>query len=828
MALNSHRSAWLSICVFCFAVSNVGATDEVTIRSLLTVQCFECHGNGQAEGNLQLDQLLDLRHSAETKQIWWKVLQNVRAGTMPPPDSGQRLTLAESQSLSNWIKYEAFEIDAGNPDPGRVTIRRLNRREYGATVQDLMGIQFNADIVFPPDDTGYGFDNIGDALSLSTLLMEKYLSSAAQIVEEAVPHVTSVIPIQSLSGRDFTGEDGADADDMKTGEPVTASAEFEVLHAGEYVVDLLIRSHGSFEFNPQRCRLSFELDGKSLHEGEYGWDESKKHPYAFNVVLEPGKHRFVVQLLPIELDADIEIPAGSTAEVDVQSVLVKGPADRRYWKHPQRYELFFTRDSIPETREGKLDYAREVMSRFCSRAYRRPVDEETLKQLVSIVAVNLDDPQKTFEEACAGAMIPVLASPRFLFRMEAPEPADAGQKFPRIDEYSLASRLSYLLWSTMPDDELFDLAAQGSLRTNLESQVSRMLADQRSDRFVKNFIGQWLRTNDIEKVSINAIAALGFGEEWEHVTEEFSKLRRQGFSFRRQTGNRDPEVEKLMTRFRELRELQDLFDADVRKAMRRETEMLVEYILREDRSLTEIVNPTYSFLNAKLAKLYGIDGVEGDHMRRVELPADSPRGGILSQGTMLAVTSNPTRTSPVKRGLFILENILGTPTPPAPPNVPELDAAKERFAGREPSLKELLEVHRESALCASCHSRMDPLGLALENFNAIGGWREAEFGETIDASGQLITGEKFDGVQQLKQLLVNERRKDFYRCFTQKLLVYALGRGLEYYDEHTVDSVVQELDQQDGHFSVALSKIVQSAAFQRSRFEQADEQLTSK
>jgi hypothetical protein len=307
-----------------------------------------------------------------------------------------------------------------------------------------------------------------------------------------------------------------------------------------------------------------------------------------------------------------------------------------------------------------------------------------------------------------------------------------------------------------------------------------MLKDSKSSALVRNFTGQWLQARDVEFVPINARVALGASAP----------------------RNRDGRIE---------------FDSAFRKLMRSETEMYFEHLLREDLNVLDLVDSDYTFLNERLAEHYGVPGVTGENMRLVKLPADSPRGGVITQGTVLAVTSNPTRTSPVKRGLFILENILGTPPPPAPPNVPDLEESKKEFKDREPKLSEMLAVHRANPMCSSCHQRMDPLGLALENFNALGGWRETDAGQPIEPAGQLVTGEKFAEVRELKRILRRDRKMDVYQCLTEKLMTYALGRGVEYFDVHTIDEIAARLDREGGRISVLLTSIVESPAFQKQR-----------
>jgi hypothetical protein len=526
-------------------------------------------------------------------------------------------------------------------------------------------------------------------------------------------------------------------------------------------------------------------------------------------------------------------------------VTVRGPFDEEYRIENKNYTRFFPKGAPPEDADERDAYAREVLAAFARRAFRRPVDDETVTKLVTIAKTIYSAPNETFESGISRAMVAVLASPRFLFRTEGVADADSDERFALIDEYALASRLSYFLWSSMPDDELMRLAENGELRKNLPAQVERMLKDRRSDELVENFAGQWLRARDVEHAEIDALSAMGLDEEWDELRRQFRRFRDGRGRGRRRGRDRDREREKreadedlsdeeraaraearrkeeeerdrVRSQFRRLSEIRDSFSYELRQTMRRETEAYVAHIVREDRSLLELLDSNYTFLNERLAKHYGIEGVEGDDMRRVELPADSPRGGLLTQGTLLVVTSNPTRTSPVKRGLYILDNILGTPPPPPPPDIPTLESAADKVKGHEPTVRELQEIHRRDPLCHSCHARMDPLGLALENFNALGVWRDKEQERPIDASGTLLTGEDFAGIRELKTILKEKHHRDFYRCLTEKLLTYALGRGLEYYDEHTVDQIVEKLDENSGKFSTLVTGVIESAPFQRQR-----------
>lgn len=801
-----------------------GSADESAltgeVKLLFQQHCFDCHGGGANEGELQLDQLLLQPASDATRQVWWKVLSNVRAGTMPPPDSGHRLERPQRQSVGQWIQFQSLGIDPAQPDPGRVTLRRLNRREYANTIRDLFGIDFNAEIVFPPDDTGFGFDNIGDALSLSPLVVEKYLAAASQIVREAVPNVDWVMPEHRLTAGEIRGDEGRNADNMRMNRPHRVSCLLTVTDPGSYTLEIVMKSGGSFEFSPQRCQVVCRLDGEVLFEEQYGWDEAKRDRRFFERKWQPGEYPLAFEVTPIELPPKESPQKGKEegfADLDVEFVSLRGPHERELWQHPRGYDRVFTRDRAPEDAAGRDDYAREIFQRLGERVFRRPIDAPTLDRLVNLVRERLDAPESTFESAVSSAIVPMLASPRFLFRMESPIDSQTLEPYPLVDEYSLASRLSYFLWSTMPDESLLSLARQGQLRVQLQPTVDRMLADPRSQALVRNFVGQWLRTRDVEKTSIDPLAVYQLQPEFDELLAWVRRNRAGRVRSANADTPADPDSDRRRERFEELKKVQDLWSAEIRNAMRRETEMLFEHIATENRDLVEIIDPGYTFLNERLAKHYGIEGVRGPQMRRVDLPAGSQRGGVLTHGTMLTVTSNPTRTSPVKRGLYLLENILGTPTPPAPPNVPALEDAADRFKGREPSLKELLAAHREASLCSSCHSRMDPLGLALENFDALGVWRDQEKDQPIDASGQLITGESFRDFRDLRRIIATERREDFYRCISQKMLVYALGRGTEYYDEVTLDRLVERLMNQQGHFRELIHGIIDSAPFQRQR-----------
>jgi hypothetical protein len=828
-----------------------GRADEKTaaaafhakVEPLLSKYCADCHFNGIDKGEVAFDAFKSDKDILARTDLWMKALRNVRAGLMPPKEDGDeadRPKPEEIEALAQWVKFQALGIDPANPDPGRVTVRRLNRVEYRNTIRDLIGVEFNSEAEFPPDDTGGGFDNNGDVLTVSPMLLEKYLGAAEWIADRGVPKVERAIQDRIAGPRDFRSEDGRSTELLSVKRATKVAKTFTVDVTEKYHLAVELEARGSFDFDPNRCKMICRVDGEETLAQEIVWAERKMYRLNTDVQWTKGDHvvEFEVQPLPpVETPAktrrppdDVVIPAAgavaavtpaagapaagtpaaaegvapevaaapaslrrpsvaaaTAARLDVRiaSVNVSGPIDPKYWIVPEAYARFFPKDTVPTAPAARDAYAADVMRRFATKAFRRPVEEAKVQQLAGIARAIYTQPGKTFEDGITRAVMATLASPRFLFRVEEPAPGTERQAYAPIDDYALASRLSYFLWSTMPDDDLFALASRGELRQNLRAQVQRMLQDARAQAFVKDFTGQWLQARDIESVPINAREVLGIR-----------------FGGRGAGAANAPRID---------------FDGAIRKAMRTETEMYFSHVLREDRSTLELIDSDYTFLNERLATHYGVPGVTGENIRLVKLPPDSPRGGMLTQGTVLAVTSNPTRTSPVKRGLFILENILGTPPAPPPPNIPDIEEAKKEFKDREPKLSEILALHRASKLCSSCHQRMDPLGLAMENFNAMGNWRDTEAKQPIEPAGQLATGEKFANVRELKHVLVTSRKTDFYRCFTEKLLTYALGRGLEPSDTQTVDVIVERLERENGKISAAMYGVIESAPFQKQR-----------
>ena len=778
-----HLASWFGWIAACavLAVGTPGATaaDRVAdqfraeIEPILADYCSGCHGNGSKKGGVSLDTFASDADLVGRKELWLSVLRNVRAGLMPPPQEDQP-TSAELAKLETWIKRGAFGLDPKNPDPGRVTLRRLNRAEYRNTIRDLMGIDFRADEEFPADDSGYGFDNIGEVLSVSPLLLEKYMLAADAIVAEAVPASGKmVVKVRNVSGREFKNRvPGPAGDYIVFSKESTVEHRVKVPKTGDYKVGLDFSVHGNFDFDPARAHLTFAINGKELMGDDFGWNAGKKFHHDFTVPLEAGENTLTVTVKPLPTEGGK--PSRAEVFARIQNVSVQGGPGLEEWVRPRNFERFFDRDD-PKTEPKRRAYAREVLGKFASRAYRRPVDAKTLDRLVAIAEESYKPPGQTVEQGIGRAMVAVLASPRFLFRLEEAAPVAAGKNSSLIDEYSLASRLSYFLWSTMPDEELIRLASQGKLRSHQAEQVKRMLADPKSEALISDFAGQWLQVRDFEHFPIQ---------------------------------------HKVIIRRENLPRKEDGEINELRRLMKRETEQYFGGIIREDRNLLELIDSDYTYVNETLAKHYDIPDVNGREFRRVTLPSGSPRGGLLTQAGVLMVTSNPTRTSPVKRGQFILENILGTPTPPPPPDIPSLEETFRNSEGRIPTVREAMEIHRKDPLCASCHNRMDPIGLALENFNALGMYRTTERGKPIDASGRLIDGKTFGDIRDLKQILKNDHRDEFYHCVAEKLLTYALGRGLDYHDVETLDTIVDRIKGNHGKFSALLMGVIESPAFQ--------------
>lgn len=722
------------------------------VLPFLAKHCYHCHGNGKKKGEVALDRFRDDASLKQDRPVWDKVLKMIRGGEMPPPER-PRPQAAEVERALGALDSVLARLDCSGPrNVGRVTVRRLNRVEYNNTIRDLLGVDFQPAAGFPNDDVGYGFDNIGDVLTLSPLLFEKYLGAAEHVLEQVVINVNPPKPTTERLGglrvsRD-AGETRRGLAYLHSKGSINGESHFE---EGDYIIR--IEAYGQ-QVGDEPVKAALRIGfGNTLKEFEIKANAEVPVTLEAKTRLRSGTSRISLSFLNPYQDEEIEDAEKRQRRLYVRGLIVDGPYNAPPPPVPEAQRRLVTHRPDVPPREA----AREIVARFATRAFRRPVQAAEVDRLLRLY----DQAEKhgeRFEGRIRTALQGILVSPHFLFRVELdPAGAKPGQAYP-INEYELAARLSYFLWSTMPDDELTALAAKGGLRKNLAAQLQRMVKDQKSASFVQNFAGQWLLLRNLPNVS--------------------------------------PDAKVFPT-----------FDPELRSAMARETELFFQALLREDRSILDFIDADFSFINERLAKHYGIEGVKGKGFQRVKLPAN--RGGILTHASILTVTSNPGRTSPVKRGKWVLEQILNSPPPPPPPDVPDLSEEKQLMG----SLRKVMEMHRENAVCASCHNRMDPIGFAFENFDAIGAWRDKDGKFAIDPSGVLPDGRTFQGPAELK-LILKEKKEMFGRCLAEKMLTYGLGRGLEYYDKCALDKIVAALNKNNYRFSTLLLEVVQSEPFQ--------------
>jgi mono/diheme cytochrome c family protein len=735
------------------------------IVPFLTKHCADCHGADAQEGDVRFDQFKDASAVAADVKTWQRVIEMLRSGAMPPEDVEQPSD-AERRKVVHWIEQTIYNFDCDDvADPGRVTIRRLNRAEYNNTVRDLLGVTFRPADDFPSDDVGGGFDNIGDVLTLPPLLMEKYLAAAERIAEDAI--VTDRSQFIKTQRRDrslLRGANGAQYDNDRrawylTTKDGSVSTAFEFPRTGEYSLRVETRSRN---VGDEPARMELRIDGELLEQFEL----SEERPRCeIMTKVSGGEHRLSVHFLNPFSDPAAEDELRRERRISVGGLEVDGPLDVRQSDYPAIH-----RQLVPsQPGEGRtvLQAAQANLKPLLSRAFRRSATNDEVNRFASLVdkSVALGD---SFEQAMQAALTGVLVSPHFLFRLEGDPTSNESNSIRDLNDYELATRLSYFLWSSMPDDELFQRAASGKLRDEsiLQQQIRRMLADPKCESLVQNFFAQWLN------------------------------LRLLGDSAP------DPRVFPQ-------------FDAELKTAMRRETELFAAAIVGEDRSILDFISGRFTFVNARLARHYGLEGVYGDEFRRTEF-TDQRHSGVLTQASILTLTSNPGRTSPVKRGKWVLENLLASPPPDPPADVPDLESVQK--AKPNATLRQQLEIHRENPVCASCHKVMDALGFGLENFDAIGQWREQDGKFKIDASGELPGGAKFNGPLSLAKVL-DKRRSEFARCLSEKLLTFALGRELQVQDRCAVDKIVEEIEGQDYRFSALVVAIAKSDPFRKRRGE---------
>jgi hypothetical protein len=809
-----------------------GSSFQEAVQPLLEKNCYACHNEKLQSGGLNLKSYTSAEQVSRDREKWELIVHRLENGEMPPKGL-PRPDPAQVKVVTAWIQSEFDRADnAMKPESGRVTARRLNRQEYNNTIRDLLAVDTNPAKDFPQDDSGYGFDNIGDVLSLSPVLMEQYLSAAESVVHQALfgpGKVASTVTRHQPPHR--FGADGGDNSRFAgqlpftlTDYDVTGLALPSALHTTHYFpaegdYDFKIDPEGSRPAPSDQFTVAVWIDGKQAatipnfadmdNIAKFGSLEGADRTVRVHV--PAGEHQVdvsglnIYDGLPAKYKGNkpntgpepparsfVPMPPGPDATPDqieaykrrLANFAANGGGRRGGNRPPGITDITFRVNFVeiigpynanekpsPESRRKVFTCAtqdpacaRKIVADFARRAYRRPVDPQEVTRLMALVTESRKRGD-SFDQSIGTALEAVLVSPQFLFRIEhdpKTATASAASADHAVSDYELASRLSYFLWSSMPDDELLRAAEQKSLRRPevLKAQVTRMLKDPKANALAADFGGQWLEFRGLESA--------------------------------RPDLNRFPR-----------------YDDYLRDSERQETEMFFEYIMRQDRSVLEFLNGKYTFLNGKLAEFYGIPGIHGPEFRKVDLTG-TPRAGVLTQGSVLTVSSYSTRTSVVLRGKWVLENLLNAPVPPPPPNVPLLDEAK---VGTASSLRESMEQHRANPICASCHSRMDPIGFGLENFDAIGQWRTQDGTFPIDASGSLTNGTKFSGPAELTDVLAKQPQA-FAGAITEKMLTYALGRGLEPYDRPTLKAIESDLSQNNYRFSSLVLGIVKSLPFQ--------------
>jgi mono/diheme cytochrome c family protein len=723
------------------------------VLPLVETYCHDCHGDGLKKGELAIDRFGTIAEMQENREVWKRIRDHIRHRLMPPPDEDQ-LDDSERAKLLAWIDDAVFPVDPANPDPGRVTLRRLNRVEYQNTLRDLLRVDAAVMELIPPDDSGYGFDNIGDVLTLSPAHLERYLEASRVALEMAV--IPGEMPRHEsrFAGRDLRGSGHRSEEGHYLNTSGEAAARFRAERPGRYRITVTACGTKGADISPL---MEFRADGRKLHEWSVDAPMERPTEYTCEVRFEEAGTIEVAAAFTNDFwDEHYPDPARRDRNLMVNQVTITGPLDGPPPPKPESHRRILV-DRLAGEDDGA--YALRVLTQFSRKAFRRPPREGEVERYLELVSLA---EKEGVEHGIQLALEAMLVSPAFLYREEPQAEPDNAGKIQQIDEHSLATRLSYFFWSTMPDARLMDLASRGELRENLDGEIDRLLRDSRSREFISNFTGQWLRLRDV------AAAA--------PARREFPR-----------------------------------FDSRLRDAMRRETEMLFSHVVREDLPMATLLNADFTFLNESLARHYGIDGVKGGDFRKVTL-TDSRRHGILGHGSFHLLTSYPLRTSPVLRGNYVLENLLDTEPPPPPPNIPQLEPPSRR--GDQRSLREQMEKHREDPSCSSCHALMDPIGFGLENFDASGAWRDQENGKPIDSSGELVNGRKFQGVEELRKVLVTDHRSDFHRSVATKLLTYALGRGLDWYDKPALDRIVAETEAADGSSRAMLRAVVRSVPFQ--------------
>lgn len=870
------------------------------ILPLLQKYCYDCHGDGTDKGDFALDEYADFAKLIADKVLWDHARQQLVTHVMPP-EKKDKPSLPERDEMVAWIDDTVFWFDPQKIDPGHSTYRRLNRTEYNNTIRDTLLVDLRPASQFPPDDTGYGYDNIGDVLTVSPMLMEKYIRAAATVADKALDTSDVERVDMELRAPKFWNQKG----ETKEWEGIRwfhsnadAATKFTAPASGTYVLQLRV---SATQAGPDVAKLALRVDDKELgsfdvtarYHGEKGpWQTIRQE-----VPLKSGEHKIVVRFLNDFSDPQNPDPDKRDRNLALDKIDVEGPfgllpprgtrlvqwlldgkpaglpamklsgedfekgegdagrdtgaiylASSGYVKHsieldkPGKYRLIIkagaqqagtepakfdvrvagknagsfsitAKDQAPQwfqaeadlpagrqeiqlwflndfydektrqdrnfwlhqlTIEGPIDQPAGIavadvpalVDKLGTRLFRRPLREQEKTKWHGIAQLGLKEGLPPLD-ALGYVLRGMLVSPGFLYRGDPQPVGEVKHGVALVDEYTLASRLSYFLWSAPPDDRLLQLAAKGELRKNLAAEVKRMIGDYRGWSLTEDFAGQWLQLRDMDIASPDT----KMFPEW-----------KGGISY----------------------------------MMKKETQTLFDHILREDHSVVELLNADYTFLNEKLARFYDLKDikVKGDKFQKVSLQG-TPRGGILTQGSILVLTSNPTRTSPVKRGKYLLENILGTPPPPAPGGVPPLDEKKARFG--KVTLREQFAEHRANASCAGCHAFLDPMGFAFENYDAIGRWRDQEKKQPIDAAGALVRGQTFASLAELRTILVRDMSDQFVKNLSENLLTYAVGRGVEYSDKPSIQEIQRRAKAADNRFQEIILAVCESVPFQKMR-----------
>jgi hypothetical protein len=770
------RNAWVLLALAALP----GASQPQPARALLDKYCVGCHNQKLKTAGLTLDQM-DVANPPSGAEIWEKVIRKFRGGMMPPAGM-PRPDRAAADSFLSYLETSLDRAVVGKPDPGRALVHRLNRTEYGNAIRDLLGLEVDVTTLLPPDDAAYGFDNIADLLGVSPVLLERYLTAAWKISALAVgdPKTAPVVQTYRIPPElsQYSHVEGL---------PLGTRGGTSILHNfpldGEYVLHAGLWSNTTHWVKGIEYPNDFVvlLDDKVVHRVKVGGGDDQKLMYAkpaadiefekrmeVRLPVKAGPHKVGFTFLeknhgqwddlvkPVLKDNIDQL--GTTGMLVLDKVSVGGPFNPTgSGETPSRRQIFVCR---PAPGADEAPCAKKIISALARRAYRAPATDVEMETLLGFFQRGRNE--GNFDTGIEYAITRMIASPEFIFRLE-PDPANVkAETVYRVNDFTLASRLAFFLWSSIPDEQLLNLASQGKLKDPVifEQQVRRMMTDPRSEALITNFAGQWLYLRNLKDT---------------HPDQ-----------------NQFPD-----------------FDENLRDAMRRETELFFGSVMREDRSVLDLLTANYTFVNERLARHYGIPNVYGDHFRRITI-TDEARRGLLGQASFLTVSSYPNRTSPVLRGKFILTNFLGTPPPAPPPNVPPL---KDDEPGKPLTMKQKMEQHRANPACAVCHRVMDPIGFTLESFDAVGQWRTNDRGVPIDPSDTLSDGTKVRGAVNLRQVLLS-RQDQFLSTLTEKLLTYALGRGVEYYDMPAVRAIVRDSSRNNYRFSSLIFGIVKSVPFQ--------------